>query len=127
MKKFLTIIIVLLIIFSLYKLLFTNSSNYGVPFESADLVLFWGNGCPHCEKVKDYIKENNLDKTVKISYKEVYYDKSNQKLLQDSVKKCPEIDSSQGIGVPMGLERPSGVCLYGDQPIIDWLKSKMLK
>jgi glutaredoxin len=126
-KKLIILIIIIGGILGLYKLLSAGPDNNGVPYESADLVLFWGNGCPHCEKVKSFITDNKLDKTVKISYKEVYYDKTNQQLLQDVVKKCPEIDSSQGIGVPLALVRLSGKCLYGDQPIIDWLQLKMLK
>ncbi len=127
MKKILYLFIAIIIIFLTFKLLSNNPSNDGVSYDSADLIVFWGNGCPHCEKVKEYINNNNLEKSVKISYKEVYYDKNNQKLLQESVKKCPEIDMSQGIGVPLAVVKKTDKCLYGDTPIIDWLKSQVIK
>ncbi|HNY04685.1 MAG TPA: hypothetical protein PKI92_02940 [Candidatus Woesebacteria bacterium] len=91
---------------------------------SAQLILFWGEGCPHCEKVKNYIKDNKLDSKVKIASKEVYYNKDNQLQLEETVKKCPEIDSSQGVGVPLAFDTQNSVCLYGDTPIIKWLESR---
>lgn len=91
---------------------------------SAELILFWGEGCPHCEKVKDYIKENSLESKVKIVSKEVYYNQDNQRELEETVKKCPEIDASQGVGVPLAFDTQNSICLYGDTPIIEWLESK---
>jgi len=125
MKKIITLVTILAVIFGLFKLLSTKPNTLGSQtYDSPDLVLFWGDGCPHCEKVKEYIQTNKLDSKVKINYKEVYYNKSNQKLLSDTVKQCPEIDSTQGIGVPLAFDPQNKQCLYGDQPIIDWLKTK---
>ncbi|MFA5024906.1 MAG: hypothetical protein WC503_00155 [Candidatus Shapirobacteria bacterium] len=94
------------------------------PDTEANLILFWGDGCPHCEVVKNYIKDNNLESKLKISYKEVYKDQNNQKILESTVQKCPEIDQSRGIGVPLGFDTQASKCLYGDTPIIEWLKTK---
>lgn len=127
MKKLLTVLIILGVLFGLYKILSSNPSDTGASFDSAELVIFWGNGCPHCETVKKFILDNKIETSIKIAYKEVYYNKSNQQLLEDTAKKCPEIDSSQGIGVPFGLVKTTGKCLYGDKPIIDWLQTKMIK
>jgi glutaredoxin len=124
MKKIVVIIFVLIGLVSLYKLMSTNPSNTGALDNVADLTLFWGQGCPHCEKVKEYIKSNNLDAKVKIALKEVYYNKTNQQLLEEAVKKCPEIDTKQGIGVPLAVVKNTNQCLYGDQSIIDWLSQK---
>jgi len=124
MKKFLPIIIILLVIATYF---FYNSKKDVVqdfPDSEAELILFWGNGCPHCEIVKNYIKDNNLESKVKVLYKEVYYDKENQKLIESTAQKCPEIDSSRGIGVPLAFDNKNSKCLYGDTPIIEWLKSK---
>lgn len=94
------------------------------PDTEADLVLYWGKGCPHCEKVKEYIRNNNLDSKVKIAYREVYYDNGNQTKLEETVKLCPEVDTSQGIGVPLAFDPKNKKCILGDEPAIDWLKSK---
>ena len=127
MKKTLYFIIAAIIILGLYKL-FTPSRPEvsGVPDSQADLIFFWGQGCPHCEKVMKFITDNKLESKVKIAYREVYNDQNNQQILSQTAKKCPEIDTSQGIGVPLGFDTHNQKCLYGDQPIIDWL-SPMLK
>jgi len=124
MKKFLPLLLIFIVIGAYF---FFNSEKFATqkfPDSEAELILFWGNGCPHCEKVKEYIKQNNLDTRVKIAYKEVYLDKNNQQLLEETVKKCPEIDSSRGIGVPLAFDPKTTKCFYGDTPIIDWLKAK---
>lgn len=124
MKK---IIVITLILLTVAAYFFFNSNKSETPKiadSEADLILFWGEGCPHCQKVESYIKENNLNSKVKISSKEVYYDKENQKLIESIVQKCPEIDSSRGIGVPLAFDTKNVKCLYGDTPIIEWLKTK---
>lgn len=126
MKKLIPLFLILIIVVSYF---FINSQKTDVlgskvDDASAQLILFWGEGCPHCEKVKDYIKENNLESKVKIVSKEVYYNQDNQEQLEETVKKCPEIDSSQGIGVPLAFDTQNSLCLYGDTPIIKWLESK---
>jgi glutaredoxin len=120
MKKIIILTIIVLVLFGLYKYL-SYQPITGVVNSNADLIMFWGEGCPHCEKVKDYISTNKLDQKIKISLKEVYYNKDNQKELESTVTKCPEIDTKQGIGVPLAFDTKNQKCLYGDQPIIDWL------
>lgn len=124
MKRYLPLI---LIIAGLLIYFFVNSNKDNAPPLSngeADLIVYWGEGCPHCEKVKAYVKDNNLDAKVKILYKEVYNDTNNQKELEATVQKCPEIDASRGIGVPLAFDTKNSKCLYGDTPIIEWLKTK---
>ncbi|MFA7301153.1 MAG: hypothetical protein WC069_02500 [Candidatus Shapirobacteria bacterium] len=93
------------------------------PDDQADLIIYWGKGCSHCEKVKQYIRDNNLDSTVKIAYREVYYDNGNQQKLEATTKLCPEIDVSQGIGVPLSFDPKNKKCILGDEPVIEWLKN----
>lgn len=125
MKKILIAIVVILVIVFAFKTLSTPPKTKGVSQEEAELILFWGDGCPHCKIVDEYITSNKADEKVKISYKEVYYNKTNQNLLQETVKKCPSIDSTQGIGVPLAFVKSDNTCLYGDTPIIDWLKTHL--
>lgn len=127
MKKFVFVIIAVILAFGFYKL-FSKSTPVisGVSDSQADLILFWGQGCSHCEKVMKYITDNKLENKVKISYKEVYNNTGNQQLLAQTVKNCPEIDTNQGIGVPLAFDKKANKCLYGDQPIIDWF-APMLK
>lgn len=124
MKKIIPLILILVALVAYFYFNSQKNIVQKFPDSEAQLILFWGEGCPHCENVKNYIKDNNLDSKVKIAYKEVYLDKSNQKLLESVVQKCPEIDSSRGIGVPLAFDNQNSKCLYGDTPIIEWLKSK---
>lgn len=97
-------------------------------YDNPDLVFFWGNGCPHCENVEDWLKKNNVDNKLKINYKEVYYNKDNQTDLYNTAKQyCPEIIENGGIGVPTGFDPSTKKCLQGDTPIIDFLSSKLGK
>lgn len=127
MKKIIYIFIASVLLFGLFQLISKNPQPAGVSDNDAQLIFFWGEGCPHCETVKTYIKDKNLESQVKISYKEVYNNQENKKLLAETVKKCPEIDTSQGIGVPLAYDTQGNKCLYGDQPIIDWLQPKVLQ
>jgi glutaredoxin-related protein len=127
MKKVLIVLIIFAGIFGLYKF-FSNSQQQGSTQGSSDnpdLVLYWGEGCPHCEVVKDYIKKNSVDQKMKITQKEVFYNKQNQKELQDTVSKyCPDSGNGQGIGVPIALDTKNNKCISGDTPIIDFISQK---
>ena len=123
MKKIIIIaILIVLTVFVGKKLLQMSLPDY--PDAEADLILYWGKGCPHCENVKKYIRDNNLDSKVKVAYREVYYDNGNQTKLEETVKLCPQVDISQGIGVPLAFDPKEQKCILGDQPAIDWLKAK---
>jgi len=123
MKKIVPLILILVALGAYY--FYTSKKVTPVFSDSeAQLILFWGDGCSHCEKVKEYIKEKKLESKVKIVYKEVFNNQDNQKQLTDTVKKCPEIDISKGIGVPLAYDTQNNKCLYGDTTIIDWLNTK---
>lgn len=99
-------------------------SEQNFPDSEADLLLFSSQSCPHCQKVEEYIAENDLNSHLKIAKKLIDNDSQNQKLMLETVAKCPEIDSSQGIGVPLAYSVAENKCLYGDTPIINWLEGK---
>lgn len=124
MKKIIPLILILAVVVGYFYFNSQKTVVQKFPDSEAQLILFWGDGCPHCENVKKYIKDNNLETKVKIAFKEVYLDKNNQKLLETTIQKCPEIDSSRGIGVPLAFDTQNAKCFYGDTPIIEWLKAK---
>jgi len=95
------------------------------PDDQSQIIIFYGDTCPHCKNVEQYITDNKLDTKLKISFKEVYRDTANQQLLQSTIGNCPEIDSSQGIGVPLAYDKTDKFCYLGDTAIIDWLKSQL--
>jgi len=82
-------------------------------------ILFYGNGCPHCAKVEEYLQNNNLE--IEIEKKEIYQNK-------DNAEEFNEICTQKAIdlmdrGVPF-LYTENGDCLIGDTPIINYLEQK---
>lgn len=97
-------------------------------YDNPDLVFYWGNGCPHCENVEKWLKENNADQKLKINYKEVYYNKDNQTELYNTAQQyCSEIIQDGSIGVPTGFDPVNKKCIQGDTPIIEFLSAKLTK
>lgn len=97
-------------------------------YDNPDLVFYWGNGCPHCENVEKWLKENNADQKLKINYKEVYYNKDNQTELYNTAQQyCSEIIQDGSIGVPTGFDPVNKKCIHGDTPIIEFLSAKLTK
>jgi len=88
---------------------------------ASQIILFYGDGCPHCAIVEEYIKENNINDKISFAQKEVYYNQSNAKELETKAKICGLATDS--IGVPFlwdGLK-----CYVGDQDIINFLNQKI--
>jgi len=97
-------------------------------YDNPDLIFYWGNGCPHCENVEKWLKENNSDAKIKVNYKEVYYNSKNQSELSETVKKyCPNLMENGGVGVPVGFNPITQKCIQGDVPIIEFLSTKLGK
>lgn len=61
--------------------------------------LFWGDGCPHCEKELNFFKNHLLEKynDLHLYDFEIYYDRDNALLLQ----KVAETYNIQRVGVPL--------------------------
>lgn len=77
MKKILNYILVVLLTF-LFVPLSTKAE------EVINIHLFYGDGCPHCAKEKEFLEEYLKDRDdVKLYKYEVWYNSDNQKLLSD--------------------------------------------
>lgn len=122
MKKLLTILVLIIAAVVAYWSLFLRPSVKGTISDNSVVIIYWGIGCPHCEKVKEYVSNNKIDQKIGITYKEVYYDQKNKKELEDIARQC-QIDTSTGIGVPLAFFKSTSSCRIGDQPIIDGLNS----
>jgi len=83
-------------------------------------ILFWGNGCSHCEKVDEFLEGTGLQEKLNISKMEVFSNKDGAKVYLEKAKECGE-NTSQ-ISVPMMFWE--GECISGDTPIIDKLNKE---
>lgn len=108
-------------IFSITALLKERVSP-AVNSQNSELVLYYGNTCPHCKVVEDYIAANNIGKKLEISQKEVFQDKANREEFTAKARIC-KLDM-ENLGVPMLWDAKNAKCYEGDQPIIDFLKQK---
>ncbi|HMS91165.1 MAG TPA: hypothetical protein PKC87_03015, partial [Candidatus Absconditabacterales bacterium] len=90
-----------------------------------EYILFYGNGCPHCAQVEQFIKDNAVDKKFDIDLKEIYFNRNNLADLQVYLDKL-DLDTHQ-IGVPFLVITKENECSYinGSQPIIDFFQAKM--
>jgi len=86
----------------------------------SEIILFYGDGCPHCALVEKFVAENDIEAKVPFTKKEVYYSKQNANELAEKAKVCGMPTDS--IGVPFLWD--GSKCLVGDQPIIDFFKQK---
>ncbi|MPM61365.1 hypothetical protein SDC9_108223 [bioreactor metagenome] len=131
-KKTISFLVIILVVFGLYKLLSTppkNTTNINISDTNQstefDLIFYYGNTCPHCKNVEEFIAQNKVDQKVKISSKEVYENQENAKQLTQVVDQyCPELNQN-GIGVPLAFDIKNQKCIQGDTPIIDFLKQQI--
>lgn len=88
-------------------------------------ILFYGNGCPHCAQVEQYIKSNNLDTKFDIEMKEIYFNRNNLNDLQIYLDKL-NLDTHQ-IWVPFLVVNNKDECSYlnGSESIIDFFQAKL--
>lgn len=89
---------------------------------NADILLFYGDTCPHCKKVNEFIVKNDIDKVVPLQHLEVYRNKQNQELMKQKLDQCKDLSEDDKGGVPFMYTKDK--CIVGDTPIIDFLKQK---
>ena len=75
------------------------SSNKTAQVEANSMILYYGDTCPHCKEVEEFIKTNGLDKKLPIIQKEVYQNQGNALQLTNRAKECG-LPTDQGVGVP---------------------------
>jgi len=84
------------------------------------VTLFYGNGCPHCEDVEKFNKENDIKSKVVFEELEVWKNKENAKIMKDAAKIC-ELDLEK-IGVPFLFAK--GKCYIGDPDVEKFFKEE---
>lgn len=98
-------------------ILFFKPTTYSLP---PNLTYYWGNGCPHCKIVADFLSTWDKKDKVIIEKKEIWGDSANAKELEARYTFC-KITSPSEMGVPL-LFTPDGKCFSGDINIINYFK-----
>ena len=97
-----------------------NSETVTAPV-TAD-IFYWGEGCPHCQDVKDWMAEQKVSEKMEVISKEIYNNQANSQELTARAKSCG-LDT-QRIGVPF-LYTIDGDCIIGTPKIIEYLSEKI--
>ena len=83
-------------------------------------ILFYGDGCPHCEIVDTFIKENGIQDKMAFQKLEVFNNPGNASILSEKAAICG-LDT-KNIGVPFFWD--GSKCYTGDEPIIAFFKQQ---
>jgi len=116
MKKNKTLIIILAIIAFFAFLILLGRLN-----KKPEMILFFGETCPHCKTVDSYIADNGIRAKLQFQELEVYNNPNNSQLLIQKARQCG-ISTTGGVGVPLFFDGKN--CLQGSDSIINFLKTK---
>jgi len=125
-KKKITILIIIVFLFVFYNILSKKpSSSIEKTVIDSELILFYGDTCPHCKDVDEFIFQNKIDQKLKINNFEVYSNKENSFLMIKMVKEnCPDELNSQGLPVPFLINTDIKACFIGTPNITNHLIEK---
>jgi glutaredoxin len=119
-NKFLLLTLLGTFIIIVFGVIFlSKSSPPSLPLPSS-YEYYWGEGCPHCANVEEFLETWERKDQVEIEKKEVYQNKENANYLAQRAAYCKL--NTNTIGIPF-LFTPDGKCITGDEPIIELLKS----
>lgn len=82
------------------------------------VTLYYGQGCPHCQAVVDYLAGNGAAGNVSLQQKEVFHNQENLEELKRKASLAGIPD--EFIGVPLLCEGDS--CLVGEEEIINFFE-----
>ncbi len=112
------VVVIVIVIGGLYM---TLPEDKGVQIASDQIIFFYGDTCPHCKNVEEYVTQNAVHEKVQFEEREVYNNRENSKELNAIAKKCG-IEADQ-VGVP--LLWTGEKCLVGDKDIISFFAEKI--
>ena len=123
MKK-LSVIGVIFVAFAIATAFFIYQQKKVAPVittsNNQDLILYYGDTCPHCKIVEAFLQDNKISEKVDFSQKEAFFNSKNSKELIQKATQC-KINPNE-IGVPLLWN--NGQCLVGDEDIINFFKDK---
>ncbi|MFA6369329.1 MAG: hypothetical protein WCX20_03050 [Candidatus Shapirobacteria bacterium] len=125
MIKKLTTIVIIIFIFFLFYLITSKNPDSSTTTIDSNLVLFYGDTCPHCEDVEEFISQNQIDQKLKINRLEVYNSKENSNTMVKMVNEnCKDQLNPQGLPVPFLINTDDKACFIGTPDITNHLTEK---
>ena len=117
-QTIITTVIFAIIILAGVWLIFSKKSAAG-----NEIIFYYGDGCPHCAKVEDFVKTNGVDKKIKFTSKEVYNNRTNSDELVARYAQCGL--PTDNVGVPLLWDGGEKKCYSGDQDIINYFSGRI--
>lgn len=87
---------------------------------ATSMIFFYGDTCPHCKDVEEYIVKNNVKAKLNFKELEVYNNRGNAALLTAKAKDC-KLDTTNGVGVPFFFDGQN--CYMGSLEIENFFAS----
>ncbi len=121
MNKKILLTTILFVSVSMFAIaLLSQEKNGSEQNKQGQIILFYGNGCPSCIVVEEYVEQNNLEEKISLEQKEVYYNQDNAHNLVEKAKICGL--STNSIGIPFLWD--GSECFVGGQEIIEFLEQQ---
>lgn len=118
MKVFLGVGVLILIVVGLSVWGMNEDTSTG--FDVTRTTYFYGEECPHCQRVAEFLAANNIAEKVAFEKLEVWHNMQNARQMNEAVKICQL--SPQDVGVPMIFE--NGTCHVGEPDVMKFFKTK---
>lgn len=119
MKKYKSLFIILGVIGVLVIL--SLSGRFLNKDSTSNMIFFYGDTCPHCKDVEEYIIKNNVKAKLNFKEMEVYNNRGNAALLTAKARAC-KLDTTQGVPVPFFFDGQN--CYVGSDKIEEFFATK---
>lgn len=121
-KKYLPVIIGALILLVGFAFLAANENrnqSKTMTQLGSEKILFYGDTCPHCKTLDEYIIANNVEERIQFTRLEVFNNKANARVLAQAAQKC-NLDSAAGMSVPFFYAGDE--CFLGVDEVIEYFE-----
>ena len=88
------------------------------PDDGASIIYYYGEECPHCKDVQDFIDQNGVAEKVRFVKKEVWHNTKNAREMETRAQICGI--QPEGMGVPFVFA--DGKCVIGTPDAIAFFK-----
>ncbi len=125
-KKIILFVAILIVIFVIAIMVFGwqkngNENPQVINNGTEGIILFYGQECPHCKDLEEWIKNNKIKEKISFTELEVYHNEENQNLIMEKARIC-DLDESS-IGVPFLWTGET--CLIGGEPIQQFFQNNI--
>lgn len=117
-----TFMVAVMLILAVLTYFYIQKQNNALDIDKNSNILYYGDTCPHCKIVEEFMINNSIDEKISIIQKEVYNNITNGNELLKVGKTC-EIAKEYIGAVP--LLYSEGKCYLGDKDIIEYFKIKL--